>query len=103
GGPALTLAGAPFGRGGTWNQDGTILFAPFQNAALQRVAAAGGTPVPATKLGPGDNSHRLPWFLPDGRHFLYAVTKTPNTYHTTIHLRGLASGEDKIVTEAAPR
>jgi dipeptidyl aminopeptidase/acylaminoacyl peptidase len=35
------------------------------------VAASGGEPVGVTK--PGDrNSHRLPSFLPDGRHFLFA-------------------------------
>jgi eukaryotic-like serine/threonine-protein kinase len=33
----------------------------------------GGTPAPATRLeqGRGENQHRFPVFLPDGRHFLY--------------------------------
>jgi eukaryotic-like serine/threonine-protein kinase len=35
------------------------------------VASGGGEPVLATKLGLQQGSHRLPFFLPDGRHFLY--------------------------------
>jgi len=65
GGPALTLADAPQGRGGSWNQDGVIVFAP-RNAAVRllRVSAAGGATSTLSAEG------RLPWFLPDGRHFL---------------------------------
>ena len=36
---------------------------------LMRVASSGGTAV-AASVG---QSHRYPWFLPDGRHFLYAT------------------------------
>jgi hypothetical protein len=31
---------------------------------------------PATELEPNQDSHRHPWFLPDGRHFLYLARAT---------------------------
>ena len=73
GGTPLALADAPFGKGGTWNAGGTILFAPSYNSAIFRIPAQGGTPRPVTSLdrGRNQNSHRFPWFLPDGRHFLF--------------------------------
>ena len=72
-GPVETICVAPEGRGGSWSRDGTILFAPDSRSGLLRVPAAGGTPQPATALEPGrhETSHRWPWFLPDGRSFLY--------------------------------
>jgi len=67
------ICDAPLGRGGTWNLEGTIVFAPSTGVALQRVSAAGGEPTSATILETttGDNSHRWPQFLPDGRHFIF--------------------------------
>jgi dipeptidyl aminopeptidase/acylaminoacyl peptidase len=45
------------------------------NGGLLRVPSAGGTPVALTEPDPaaGEFSHRYPWFLPDGRHFLYTA------------------------------
>jgi Tol biopolymer transport system component/predicted Ser/Thr protein kinase len=67
GGPALTLADAPLGRGGSWNQEGVIIFSPSNRSGpLLRVSSAGG----AVSLVSSDQG-RLPWFLPDGHHFLF--------------------------------
>ncbi|HEV8132810.1 MAG TPA: protein kinase, partial [Acidobacteriota bacterium] len=76
GGPAQTLCDAPIGRGGTWNRDGTILFAPNAAGSLYRVSAAGGAASAVTKVNEsrGERAHRFPCFLPDGRHFLYIDT-----------------------------
>ena len=71
GGSIKTLARAPFGRGGAWNHDGTILFAPIFTGPIYRIPASGGEPVPLTRLAPGQAAHRDPRFLPDGRRFLY--------------------------------
>ncbi len=70
---AQVLADAPFGRGGTWNADGIILFTPDAWSGLYRVPSSGGTPVAVTKpdVSQFQVSHRWPVFLPDGRHFLY--------------------------------
>jgi serine/threonine protein kinase len=65
------LANASTGRGGTWNRDGTILFAPSTATPLLKVDAAGGEPLAITRLETGQTSHRFPQFLPDGRHFVY--------------------------------
>jgi Serine/threonine protein kinase len=73
GGAVLTVCDAERGVGGTWNRDGTIVFAPAPTSALYRVAAGGGKPVPVSKLDASrhETAHRYPQFLPDGRHFLY--------------------------------
>ena len=69
GGPPQTLCDASNGRGGTWNRDGVIVFAPNATAALNRVSSAGGEAVAVTKLMQQQTGHRFPSFLPDGRHF----------------------------------
>ena len=71
GGAPLTICDAPAGRGGAWSNNGTIVFSPTFTDALLQVRATGGTPAPATKLSDQYTTHRWPWFLPDGRHFLY--------------------------------
>jgi dipeptidyl aminopeptidase/acylaminoacyl peptidase len=74
GGPPLTICDAPSLRGGAWNKNDVIVFNPTSAAGgLFRVSATGGTPTPVTELDKSrnENSNRYPWFLPDGRHFLY--------------------------------
>jgi eukaryotic-like serine/threonine-protein kinase len=68
---AQILCGAPNGRGGAWNSDGVILFAPEGFGGLYRISSIGGTPTQVTKVDASEWSHRWPKFLPDGRHFLY--------------------------------
>jgi len=73
GGPAQTICDAPDGRGGTWNEQGTIIFAPRIAGPLQSVSDGGGTPVEVTHADKDDAqfTDRNPYFLPDGKHFLY--------------------------------
>jgi len=71
------VADAPLARGGAWQADGTILFAPNATGPLFRVSATGGQPTVATHLETGQNDHRAPVILPDGRHFLYYARGTP--------------------------
>jgi eukaryotic-like serine/threonine-protein kinase len=63
------------GRGGTWNEEGTILFNAVNDSPLMRVSASGGKPEPFTTLdrSRNENSHRWPQFLPGGKNFLYLV------------------------------
>jgi serine/threonine protein kinase len=67
GGPAQPLCDSISGDGGSWNRDDVIVFSPGLGTSIQRVAAAGGTPVDVTRTKRG----LWPVFLPDGRHFLY--------------------------------
>ena len=74
GGSPITLCDVRIGRGGTWNEDGVILFGN-QLAGLQRIPASGGTPSPVTQLNKeaGETAHYYPQFLPGGKQFLYLV------------------------------
>ncbi len=81
------ICDSTLGRGGAWGADGVILFSPNPTAPLMRVSANGGTPVALTKIDAGQyTSHRWPFFLPDGRHFLYSA----------IHHDASRSGNDAI-------
>jgi len=80
GGPSEVLCDAQGGAGASWSSTGEIVFTPGTRAPLLRVPASGGETVPATVLDSalGENSHRWPMFLPDGRRFLYlARAATP--------------------------
>jgi serine/threonine protein kinase len=74
--PPVRLCDAPDTRGGSWSEAGDILFCANSASGLFRVGAAGGSPTAVTTpdTAAGEQSHRMPWFLPDGRHFLYTVT-----------------------------
>jgi Tol biopolymer transport system component len=76
GGPPIVLCDAPLARGGSWSRDDVILFTPSTNGALHRVSSSGGVPTVVTTLDPttGETNHRWPYFLPDGRHFLYTAS-----------------------------
>lgn len=99
GGPPQMLTNAPGPRGGDWNAEGTILFAPTTTSPLQRIAASGGEPSAVTRLDAGrQNSHRYPRFLPDGRHFLFQATGGADA--SGIYLGSLDGGEPKRLTAA---
>jgi serine/threonine protein kinase len=78
GGPVQTICPAANAKGGSWSTDGVILFSPSHDQPIMQVPAVGGEPVPATDLDSdtGFDSHRHPWFLPDGRRFLYVARGT---------------------------
>jgi Tol biopolymer transport system component len=101
GGPAQTLCDAPEARGGTWNADGVIVFAPKSADALYRVPAGGGTPVPLTTLDAArkEISHTYPRFLPDGRHFLY-LAYGPQRESAGIYVGALDSNQTKLLVNA---
>ena len=71
GGSVQAICEAAAGRGGSWNGEGTIIFAPDLTSALSRVPAAGGAPIQLIPLAPEESSQRWPFFLPDGHHFLF--------------------------------
>ena len=71
-GSVQSLADAPFGRGGAWAPDGTIIFSPNTQVPLMRVNVNGGAAAELTHLDPSKHtSHRWPTVLPDGKHFIY--------------------------------
>ena len=89
------VADAPDGRGGTWNDRGTILFAPKSGGPLFRVPASGGQAVAVTSVRASFvQGHGWPEFLPDGNHFLYTdYSGDPERYG--IYVGDLETGQAK--------
>ena len=78
GGPTFTICDFINARGGAWSQNGTIVFPTDQYGGISAVSDAGGVPKQITKLDStrGEQTHRWPFFLPDGKHFLYLARTT---------------------------
>jgi serine/threonine protein kinase len=75
GGPIANIADAANSRGGTWGANDVIVFAPDFQGALVKVSAQGGATTPAAVLDKTKHStERWPWFLPDGKHFIFFAT-----------------------------
>ena len=74
GGSPMTLCDVSIARGGTWSEDGQILFAD-RASGLKRIAASGGTPVVVTTVNKqaGELFHYYPQYLPGGKQYLYLV------------------------------
>ncbi len=70
GGPVQVLCDAPEGRGASWSPRGVIIFTPNIREPLYKVAEGGGVPEKVTEAAAGW-THRNPYFLPDGDHFLF--------------------------------
>ena len=107
GGSVQTLCDAPSGRGGTWNKDGVIVFTPEATLGsghgLYRVNASGGTPSQITDpdTSRGEQSHRWPMFLPDGKHYLYmAANYAHQKGVNAVFVGSLDSNEKRFVMEA---
>jgi Tol biopolymer transport system component len=98
GGDAEILCNVRSSRGGTWNRDGVILFAPSSNGPLFRISANGGEATAVTSLDSTrhETAHRFPRFLPDGRHYLFSVLGG-NTDRVTIVAGALGSGSHKTI------
>ncbi len=102
GGPPITLCPADNGKGGSWNDQGVIIFAPSHAASIHRVPETGGTPEPITDLEADEdhNSHRHPFFLPDQKQFLYLArsSSSGNSHH--IYAGSLEGGEATQLTDS---
>jgi eukaryotic-like serine/threonine-protein kinase len=85
----------PFG--GTWSGS-VILYAPGFGRPVTRVPAGGGPSTPVTSLTSNSpRIHTSPVFLPDGRRFLFAVSRGPNDHQ--IMLGSLDSTEPMMLAE----
>jgi serine/threonine protein kinase len=100
GGRPQALCDVKEDRGGTWNSDGVILFSGSEG--LYRVSAQGGTAVLATKVDPKEEAHRWPYFMPDGRHFVFlGDAQTTEGHH--IRMGTLDSQDTQILFTAISR
>jgi Tol biopolymer transport system component len=74
GGHVLTLCDAPDEGGGTWNQQGVILFVPDYHSGIYQIPAQGGSPKLVLSVDKSKfTGHLWPNFLPDGNHFTYSA------------------------------
>jgi serine/threonine protein kinase len=103
GGVVRTLATSRNGKGGTWNRDGIIVYTPDSNTPLFAVSADGGEPRQLTALDAerGDNSHRHPFFLPDGRRFLY-MARSVNGSDANVVMVGSLDGDPDVEVARSP-
>ena len=101
GGAVQTICDASDGRGASWSVDDVIVFAPAPFGGLLRVAATGGVPVAVTRVEGEGRTHRLPWFLPDGKHLLFLDgTQTSDVdQNTSIQVLDLATGKSTLVAK----
>jgi len=101
GGAALTLCDAPFDFGGSWGDDGTIVFTP-NIVALSKISSVGGTPQTLTTLDKqaGEFTHRWPQVLPGGKAVLFTSSTGvagASFEDAQIVVYSMASGQRKTV------
>jgi Tol biopolymer transport system component len=107
--PAVTIADAQGTTGGigpwtgSWNKDDIIIFGRI-TSRLFRVSATGGAPAKLTELDETrhETAHFAPWFLPDGRHFLYVAMST-DSGNGSVFVTDLAVGTRKPLPIEATR
>lgn len=98
GGLPQTIADVPFGsNSAAWGTNGDIVFAE-NRSGLFRVHESGGAAKQITTLDPalGENSHRFPVFLPDGKHLLY-YARCSKSENSGIYLISLDSSQRKLI------
>ncbi len=101
GGLAITLCDAPTARGGSWGPDNTIYFTPRRQEGIWKISASGGTPerITTRDLGKGEQTHRWPHVLPDGRAVLYTHVYKSDVNSVAVH--SLGSNQTKVLLDGA--
>ena len=95
GGPVTTITDAYSVSRGAWGPDGTIVFVPRAASPVHAISERGGAARPVTTLDASraETSHRPVRILPDGRHFLYVASGTPDA----VYVGSLDGGAPKEV------
>jgi serine/threonine protein kinase len=105
GGSPLSVTAVADPRGGSWGSAGTILFAPNFVGPIMAVPEAGGEPRAVTEIDASrrEQTHRFPFFLPDGKSFLYLARTTSggSGMQPAIKLGNTETTESKVLTTAA--
>jgi len=101
GGTPQRLCDAVAGRGGSWSREGVIVFAHSSPTPLFRVPDTGGESQPATDFDAarGDDRHRYPSFLPDGKRFLF-WSRSSKPQHTGIYVASLDSRKARLIVKS---
>ncbi|HZI87641.1 MAG TPA: protein kinase, partial [Pyrinomonadaceae bacterium] len=99
-GSVQTLCDAASNVSAAWSRDGTIIFSRGVASGLYRVTTAGETPVQLTEVDASRNEieHTFPYFLPDGRHFIY-LARNAQPENSAIYVGSLDSKETKSLLQ----
>jgi serine/threonine protein kinase/Tol biopolymer transport system component len=102
GGTPQKLCDTVAGRGGSWSRERVIVFAHSTPQPLFRVPDTGGEPEEATELegARGEVRHRFPFFLPDGKRFLFWAY-SPATRESGIYVASLGSRKARLVVKSS--
>ncbi len=108
-GAVVALCDAVNDRGGSWGDDGGIIFSDSTAPAgapsrgtLFRVSSSGGTPEPVTALSGNEVTHRWPQILPDSAAVLYTShSRTTGFEDATIVVQPLPGGAPKVLVRRA--
>ena len=75
GGAVSTLCDVGVPTGGSWGRDSVILYSRLGGSGVWRVPASGGEAASVLRVDTQreETDYANPFFLPDGRHFLYTV------------------------------
>jgi DNA-binding winged helix-turn-helix (wHTH) protein/Tol biopolymer transport system component len=96
GGPVIALCKDSLSGGGSWGDDGDIVFA--SEVFLSRVPSMGGAPTRLTEMAPGEISHRWPQILPGSKAVLFsAYTSMTGLDGATIEVQSLRDGGRKTL------
>jgi len=106
GGPPQTIGEAEFGSDGTWGTGGVILF-DGRNAtdSIRQIPASGGrvspvfSPEGAKKLP----NNAWPFFLPDGKHFLFTSQEANDLSSLAIFVGAVGGSDAKRLTSTGTR
>lgn len=76
GGQAQLVCQGPTGSDGSWSVSDLIIFDGNANDTMKIVPAGGGLARPASLVDTADGelSYAWPWFLPDGKHFIFTAS-----------------------------
>lgn len=104
GGAVVVLCDAPNGRGGSWGEDGSIVFTPDNvfGSLLHRVAAVGGTPQTIAPSDTTDASQRWPQILPGGVGVIYTASANISSFSDAdVVVQPLPNGARRKLVERA--
>jgi Tol biopolymer transport system component len=99
GGPPQLIAEADGGADGSWGSAGEVLFDGRAVDPIRRVPASGGAATQATTpdASKGEAGHAWPYFLPDGKHFLFLAMSKRAGDKATLRVGSLDSKDSKVV------
>jgi serine/threonine-protein kinase len=100
GGPPVVLCDLPLDRGGSWGDDGNIVFTPnsIPNTTIQKIPSSGGTPSQLIALEPNIHSYRWPQVVPGASTVVFTAT-TQGGFHDEANVMALSlrDGNRKVI------